>query len=323
MLRLHPRRVLALLAFAIVSAASAALPAAAFAVPPVNDNYLSSLPVNQRATQLTQEQVKDLRDTREATVQADLFAPPATGGGPERTECQGTNYGATVWYDFHPHVNGTVRIATAGYDAVVSVYEFAPPPANPTITRRVDCVNQAGTTEELFVEVKRGASYTIQIGGVDAGAGPATGMLDFTFEYLQDTDADTVLDPLDRCPTQAGSRDAAGCPPQLNPTVTLRAVPTGNGVQVRSLLVNAPRGSSVRVRCRRGCVFSQTRRALRVVGFPRLRNRRLPAGAWLEIYVTQPRAIGRYIRYTITRGNFRRTTRCLRPGSMTPLRRCR
>jgi hypothetical protein len=59
------------------------------------------------------------------------------------------------------------------------------------------------------------------------------------------------------------------------------------------------------------------------VRFAGLRNRRLPVQARLEIFVTKSQSIGSYIRYTVTRGNFKRTVRCLRPGSRTPRRSCK
>ena len=303
-------------------AGPAALPAAALAVPPANDGYVQSISVNAPGTPLTQDTVKDARDTREATVQADLFTPPTSGGGAERTDCRGTNFGATVWYDFHPHADGTVRVQAAGYDAAVGVYEFDPGSAR--LGARLDCANEAGTTEEFFVKVKKGKSYTVQIGGTDVGAGPASGDLDLTFEYLSDTDRDGVLDALDKCPTQPGTSD--GCPVVLSVLPTLTAVPTGGGIRIGSLAIAAPKGSLVKVRCSRaGCSFNQTRtvpttRPLRVT---RLRNRTLRAGARLEIFVTKKQSIGSYIRYVITPGGFKRTVRCLRPGSLVPRVSCK
>jgi hypothetical protein len=63
-----------------------------------------------------------------------------------------------------------------------------------------------------------------------------------------------------------------------------------------------------------------TAKALRVNG---LRNRTLRAGARLEIFVTKKQSIGSYIRYVITSGGFKRTVRCLRPGSLVPRVSCR
>ncbi len=294
----------------------AVLPAGALAVPPANDGYLQSIAVNARGTPLTPEPRKDQQDTTEATVQGDLFSPPGAGGGVERTDCRGGFFGGTVWYDFHPPVNGVAEIQATGYDTVVGVYEFNPTSA--AIGARLDCSSVPGT-EDMFVPVEGGKSYTIQIGG----AAGATGLLEFTFEFFADRDRDGVFDVLDDCDTVA-AMTRSGCPTELRAVPTLRATPTGNGIQVRSLAVDAPRGSRVRVRCRRGCSFNQTRTAGRsATRFSGLRNRRLPSGARLEVFVTQAGAIGSYVSYRVTRGNFRRTTRCLRPGSTTPRRSCR
>ena len=58
------------------------------------------------------------------------------------------------------------------------------------------------------------------------------------------------------------------------------------------------------------------------MSFPLLRGRALPAGAVIEIFVTKTQSIGRYVRYDVVRGNFKRVDRCLRPGSHTPRKTC-
>ena len=60
-----------------------------------------------------------------------------------------------------------------------------------------------------------------------------------------------------------------------------------------------------------------------MVSFPLLRGRALPAGAVIEIFVTKAQSIGTYTRYDVVRGNFKRTDRCLRPGSHVPRRTCK
>src|SRR4051794_23592679 len=100
------------------------MPAAAAATPPVNDDYLNSIPVNSPGTTLTRDVVNDARDTAEATTQADLFSPTATGGGPENLICDRARFGKTVWYDFHPDQAGAVEIITSGFPLAVDVYEY-------------------------------------------------------------------------------------------------------------------------------------------------------------------------------------------------------
>ncbi len=297
------------------------VPTNAAAAPPANDNYLDSAPVNRPGTRLPREDVKDSKNTAEATTQTDLFVPRGTGGGPEPTVCGVTTFGNTIWYDFYPDLPGTAEIQTAGFDAVVAVYEFSRRTAR--LGRLVRCSNVAGVTEDLFVDVERGKSYTVQIGGVSTAAGPAFGDLQFTFEFFADRDRDGVFDALDDCPRDPG-RGASGCPPVLRANPRLRATATASGIRVISLSVAAPRGARVTLRCRRGCGAREKRTARRgAVALTTLRGLLLPAGATIDIAVTRPRAIGSHFRYKVTRGSFKRIDRCLRPGSQRPRRRCR
>lgn len=306
----------------IAAGALALAPPGASAVPPPNDNYLSPVNINARGAPISRDKLRDLQDSTEATTQPDLFSPPLAGGGPEPTVCTLNNqshfYGKTIWYDFHPDVNGLAKVNTAGFDTVISVYEYSFQTG--LLVRREGCADQAGLSDELVVAVVGGRSYSIQVGGfVDASGAVAAGPIDTNFQFSPDRDADGTIDALDRCPRQPGTSD--GCPARLQSTPKLRAVPTRNGIRVRSLSVLAPRGSRVAVRCRRGCSFRQTR-AARTVGFSGLRGRSLRRGSIIEIRVTRAQNIGNYYRYTVTRGNFKRIERCLNPGSNTP-RPCR
>lgn len=311
------RRAPLVLASLIVLAAGAPAPAAA--APPANDNYLNSIPVNARDSRLTRETVKDVRDTREATEQADLFAPPNAGAGAESTSCQGTPFGKTVWYDFHPDSYGTVELQTAGFDSVVVVYEFDP--LTSRITHSVGCQNEAGMTEDMFVPVVRRRSYTVQVGGVNAGAGPASGDLQLTFQFFGDRDRDGIFDPLDRCPGLAGIQAQSGCPPELRATPKLAVAPTPDGVTVSRLTVTTSKGAKVSLRCVRGCSLREAHTAA-TVSLKSIRGRSLRAGSVIEVRVTKAGAIGAVYRYTITRGNFKRTDRCLLPGAKTPRKHC-
>lgn len=307
----------------IVALVALALPGAALAVAPVNDDYLKSTPINRPDTRVPREDVKTSVDTTEATTQPDLFLPgtAAGGGGPENTTCQGRAFGKTVWYDLHPDVDGALEVQTGGFNVAINLYEFDNRSAK--ILRAVDCSSATGTQDFIpGTRLKAKRHYTIQIGGLDEGAGPLGGVLGISFQFFADRDDDDVFDPLDACPDLPGVRAAGGCPPELRSTPKLTATPTATGIIVRKLSVSAPKGAKVEVRCRRRCSGHQVRTA-GVVSFPLLRGRALPAGAAIEIFVTKPKAIGTYVRYEVVRGNFKRVDRCLRPGSHTPRKKCK
>jgi hypothetical protein len=298
----------------LVGLVALAIPGAALAVPPGNDDYLKSTPINRADTRLTREEVKATVDTTEATTQPDLFAPeaPAGGGGPENTTCQGHVFGKTVWYDLHPEVDGAVEIQTGGFDV---------DNRSAKILRAVGCSAAVGTQDYIVPRLEGGRHYTVQFGGLDSGMGPVAGALGLSFQFFADRDDDNVFDPIDQCPDQPGL-SPGGCPRELSATPKLTAVATATGIIVKRLSVSATKGAKVEVRCRRGCSGHQARTA-GVVSFPLLRGRALPAGAVIEIFVTMPKATGRYVRYEVARGNFKRVDRCLRPGSHTPRKTCK
>jgi hypothetical protein len=308
--------------FGLLAALAAALALAALAgaqgAPPLNDNYLDSLRLNDPGSRLDRTHtLVDQRDTTGATVQSDIFNPPRSGGPTEVTTCSGANYGKTVWYDFYPDVSGLVRVRASGYDAVVSVMRFDRTTLLPDFNGR-QCGNAtgAGGTEELFANVLGGRAYTIQIGGVDDTAGN----LLFQFDFLPDTDRDGVLDNVDECRHLPGTARRHGCPQRLSADASIKAEPLPDGLRLLSLRVSATRGARVAVRCSRGC--RPQARTARTVSFPGLAGASLPAGSTVTILVTKRKAIGRWIRYRITRGFFTRKRGCLNPGSHTLRRRC-
>jgi hypothetical protein len=103
--------------------------------------------------------------------------------------------------------------------------------------------------------------------------------------------------------------------------ITGRLLP--RGALVRLVVVTAPRGAVVTVRCRgTGCPFSPLRR--RSHGRPvRIRGleRRLAARTRLEIFVRQRGLVGKYTRFGIRAGGRSplRDDRCLLPGRRTPV----
>jgi hypothetical protein len=306
----------------------------------LNDNYLASSRM-VRADGGVARFYHNVVDTTQATTQSDLFDPsregaPLGGAGPEQTACGSTAFGNTVWYDFSPEVFGGVEIIAAGFDTVVTVYRFDARTALTTAV--VTCQNNsAGASEDVLLpRVQRGVSYTVQVGGAAIPAGFAGGPLDFTFRFFADRDRDGVLDETpDRCPDLPGIQAAGGCPPTLAAAARLAWAVTGNGLRLtRASVVHVPRGSRIVARCRR-CGASQTvhvRGSQNAARLSRFLGRTLPAGAVIQISVTHPRsgsgryrfgAIGTYLRYRVRATDLGPvTTRCLKPGSNTPRRRC-
>jgi hypothetical protein len=285
----------AALTLAIVGLCVTAAPAQAPA-PPINDNYLSSLELNRAGTKLNSTNtLVDNRDTTNATTQADVFNPPSSGGPAEPTTCQGVSYGKTVWYDFYPDRDGTVRLRTAGFDNVISLYTFDRKTLVPDVANR-QCIHQSSApAEELLASVKAGGAYTIQIGGVNGAGGP----LQFEFDFV------------------------AAPPRQLSADATLKALAISGGVKILDLSAQVPGNSRVQVRCSRGCHTPVKHIGRpRTIHFPSLDGTVLHAGSKLRIFVTAPHAIGTVIQYNIASGNFTKVTRCVEPGSLKPRTSC-
>jgi hypothetical protein len=97
------------------------------------------------------------------------------------------------------------------------------------------------------------------------------------------------------------------------PVVRIRGLLVDGGAEVTLLRVTAPRGSSVRVRCRRsGCPLRR-----RTLGVGRIRafERFLPAGVRITLRVTKPGFIGKHARILIRDGRPpARRDSCLLPG---------
>jgi hypothetical protein len=273
-------------------AATAAAPAT---VPPINDNYLDALNLNEPpmphhpGTPLNRtETLRDERNTTAATVQSDILSPQA--GPAELTGCNGVTEGKTIWYDFYPNANGLVRVRTsASFGTVMAVVPYNPTSLLPENAQRQCAVNQPTAAGELFANVQAGKSYTIQIGGVES----AGGNIEFLFDYVVQLK-------------------------RLQAEATLTAQPLTSGVRVVNLAVSAPKKARVEVRCTRGC--RPQAKTARSLGFPGLRGAVLPNGGALKIYVTAKNEIGTYIEYKIAHANFTKVQRCLAPGSKKPER---
>jgi hypothetical protein len=293
----------------VSASAPAAPPAGCANAAPCNDNYLSSLELNAPGTRLNRTStMKDVRNTSTATVQPNIFSPCGQTtcplGPTETTTCGSVSYGKTVWYDLHPDIDGTLSVRTSGFDNVITVYRYNNDPRSasylvPDSAHR-DCVHQSGfPSEQLVAPVKKGASYTVQIGGVVSAQAPtgAGGPLQILFDFF------------------------AKPPRRLSAQATLTARATSNGIQLVSLGVSTARAAKVAVDCGGFCrPISKSKHATEQ--FPELRGTSMPAGSALTIRVTAPHSIGVLIRYKVGRGSFNKQTFCTEPGSRKPRTKC-
>jgi hypothetical protein len=95
---------------------------------------------------------------------------------------------------------------------------------------------------------------------------------------------------------------------------------TRHGARIRLLSVDAPKGSTILVRCNgRSCPFKTRRRTASYLRVRRL-ERALRAGVTIRIYVTGPSAIGKYTLFKIVKHRTPvRVDGCVLPGSQKPV----
>jgi hypothetical protein len=327
------------------------LPATALAVAPTNDNYLSSwripdpqfVPRFRPVAEVTRTVAEDTTGT---TTQTDLFNPNSQGlvfggGGPEPLACNHVRYGSTVWYDLHPDVPMGVQLIATGYPSAIAIYEYNVRTAQ--LDRKSELCQTAITNSNTFPvlgDLKAGKAYTVQVGGLQNGAGFFAGQLQVTFNLFPDHDGDGQVDGVDKCPFLQGVMRFGGCPPTIDarPSFTYNSV--GSGVRLNSLVVaSIPGGARVEARCQR-CGVRQVDLAGRhasSVTLRRFAGVTMPQGAHLEIWVTKTPvtgkagqgsiyrfgAIGSYVKYTVNNAALgSRVLRCLMPGSLKPRRSC-
>ena len=108
------------------------------------------------------------------------------------------------------------------------------------------------------------------------------------------------------------------------PVVRLAGKVLAHGARVQVLVVRAPRGSLIRVKCGgKGCPVRAVRRTSggRGVRFAQF-ERRLGVGISLELFIRKPGMIGKYTRFRIRAGAPpKRVDMCLFPSRRAP-RRC-
>ncbi|HEY1518141.1 MAG TPA: hypothetical protein VGF91_17065 [Solirubrobacteraceae bacterium] len=328
-----------------------AFPASALAVAPTNDNYLSSwrIPDAQFVSRFrpVPEVTRTVaEDTTGTTTQPDLFNPNSQGlafggGGSEPLACNHVRYGSTIWYDLHPDVPMGVQLIASGYPSAIAIYEYNARTAQ--LSRKSVLCQTAGTDSNTFTvpgDLKAGKAYTVQVGGLQNGAGFSAGPLQLTTNLFPDHDADGQVDGVDKCPFLQGVLRFGGCPPTISPRASYNYKGEGSGLRLTDLIVSAiPGGARVEARCRQ-CGARQVQVAgprADSVTFSRFAGLSMPAGAHLEIWVTKSAvtgkagqssiyrfgAIGFYVNLTVKSAALdSRVLRCLMPGSLKPRRSC-
>jgi hypothetical protein len=120
------------------------------------------------------------------------------------------------------------------------------------------------------------------------------------------------------------------------PVVRIAGRTSRRGARIRRLTVNAPPGTSVRIRCSgRGCPFKSASRTIsmraatgaapslpasRLTRIKRLEGRTLRTRAILRVFVTRSDVIGKYTRFRIRKGRPpARQDSCLIPGNPQPV----
>jgi hypothetical protein len=111
------------------------------------------------------------------------------------------------------------------------------------------------------------------------------------------------------------------------PLVNMVAAISDRGTEIHALVVRAPRGARIRIRCHgRGCPFRKlsriaSPRASRLVHIRRFEGHLLRPATVVQIWVTKPGKVGKYTRFVIRKGRPpKRVDRCLMPGSRRPVR---
>ena len=199
----------------------AALPASALGAP-ANDSYFSTAGrINQPGTPLTKSTTLNSNNigATDEGFEHNQCRPPSANG-------QVTNFGASVFYEIHPHRVGKFSISVTpvgGFLPVVVLYEYIPLPypsynysTNAPCNGPTPPLNTATLTSQPSFPTLAAGHDKIQIGGVkspnDPGGTSSQGSFALRFTYDPDTEGDGLFDSVDRCPNAAGPASHRGCP---------------------------------------------------------------------------------------------------------------
>lgn len=234
--------------------------------------------------------------------------------------CAGDVMGKTVWY-FVVGDGHQITLSTAGsnFDTLLSYYG-----GSRGLIDLLGCNNDVTAidrTSSVSFPSVAGHLYNIEVGGFDAGASaappPAAGNLSIT--ATSDAPVAPPPPPPIVPPPPPPAPPPAKPTPRLSIDATMRASARKDGVLVRYLRVNAPHDARVSVSCpRERCPhFARvaahgTSSRLQRITDTKLTGRVLRSGTQVRIFVTRAGAVGRYIRYAISKGDFAKSnTLCL------------
>jgi hypothetical protein len=347
---------------ALALAAAAVLPASAAAQeriePPEGDHYLFPVPLSSFSdpAPFPRQEIGFIADTTNYTVQEDMYNPapdangnpiPSSGGPEEPNNCGTGTFGNTIWSVFYSDRHGLMRVTTAGtFDAVVGIVPFKSPTEDIT-PLGYDCDDRlAGLSEEFEFFTVPKQWYAVQVGGIGNPRG-GTVQVKYDLQPSPRVDGDAVL-TWNTHPRGAkvkslvvsapkGAKIAISCtrrgcrPPRaftVKKPLLRKLGPVGPSAGGSGLRMSAADGGASPV----GDASSAApaRRTLKAdtsvhaaKKYTLLRRQVLKAGSKLIIRVTRPGHVGRYFSYPVTRkGVSAKTTRCMRPGSTTPRKRC-
>ena len=292
----------------LACAALAALPVPAVAQSDApGDSYLNAIRLNpgnpDKPDPLPAAGASFSADTTNYGTQADILAPPQSGGITEPNRCPPTRYGKTAWAWLHTRkwVRAEVS-ATSSFDPVLAVMPFTKPSAPKLSPGSGACVNRSTGTSEDFGQdqpILAPGWYAVQVGGAVDGAGQPTG-------------------------GQLGVTVKLGVPPRVTAEARASSRRASGGAAAVTVKASAPRGarltfSCARVRCSLPREQTVSRAGLRTY----LRGRTIPAGARLELRITRAGHIGDYFAWQVRNGRLGPVlTRCMEPASTRPRARC-
>jgi PKD repeat protein len=191
-----------------------------------------------------------------------------------------------------------------------------------------------GTGPEIRTRFSGAGVHRVSLRVTDSGGAVAATSRDVTVlsSALPEPAPGGEAVPRPTPPAQTG-RPSAARPRVLRPLprVRVRGVTTATGARIDVLSVRTPGGTRIRVRCKgRGCPWAEkVKRArfspspMRMIRIPGFKRRHLLAGSVIEVFVTHPAIIGKYMRLEIRPGMKppKRVDRCTSPGRAR-VRRC-